>query len=100
LLLSLPAAWGVLYELSRTDWLHGPNRRVGKVLFSKSSIIAMTLTLTAIGSTFLLFGWDRPLWFEILRLTVFVSIVPVLYWQWWAYRKERRHPTVLDLERL
>ena len=90
LALAVVPAYGVLWEIHRSPWNKGPYRRIGRVLFSKSAIIALVLTFSLIAGLLVLVGVGRPLWFEIVRLVTFSLIVPVLWWQWYTYRQTRK----------
>jgi hypothetical protein len=85
-------ALAIVWEINQVPWFKGPYRRIGRVLFSKSAIIAAILTVNLIGALGLLWEWERPLWFEILRTATFGLVVPVLWWQAVVYRTERLNP--------
>jgi protein-S-isoprenylcysteine O-methyltransferase Ste14 len=89
LILAVIPAYGVLWELHQVPWNKGPYRKLGRVLFSKSAVIVLILTLSTVGAILLIFGHGRPLWYEVIRLCAFALIIPVLYWQWYVYRRTR-----------
>jgi hypothetical protein len=95
-LAAIPAV-GVLWEVGHVPWNRGPFRKLGRVIFSKAAVIGTVLTFNTIGASLLVFGWGRPLWFEILRTVVFGLIVPVLWAQWAVYRRIRKHGLFADI---
>lgn len=88
-LLALIPAAGVLWEVLHVPWNKGPLRLLGRVLLSKSAVIVAVLFLSATGASLAVGGYGRPGWFELLRLLVFSLVIPILWAQWYIYRKAR-----------
>lgn len=89
LVLAVIPALGVLYEVSRVPWNQGPLKGLGRVLFSKAAVLAALLVFSLIGASLVILGLGRPTWFEVLRLVTFALIVPILFAQWYVYRRIR-----------
>jgi hypothetical protein len=83
LVLSLIPAYGILRTWQRVPWRSNP---LGRALHGKNLALAVILTLQLIAVALLIFGFGRPLWFEIARVAALGWVAWTLWRQWFAYR--------------
>jgi hypothetical protein len=83
----LYAAWpanGIWRILASVPWKKSV---VGRVLFSKAMMIALVLDLAIIATALRLLEVGRPVWFEVLRLVMFLGVGTALWWQRDVFRR-------------